>query len=595
MKLFIKISKIALMVSINLLSLLSFGQTNTIKVVTDLGTHYDYAHSIAIQSNGKIFVAGDAYGNPCMICFDTTGVLDPTFGSDGKVFASWDCGSNPADSDIKIQPDGKIVLGTRYYNGANDDFVVARYNTDGIPDISFGNNGHVITRIGYHNDWCNSISIQSNGKILAGGGANVNATDEFSYDFALIRYNSDGTIDSAFGNNGKVTTHIGLWYNIAYSIAIQPNGKIIMVGEARDSLYSYSSDFAIVRYNSDGSLDHSFGNAGILRTSLSESYDVAKSVILQSDDKILVAGKAGDSSILVRYKNDGSLDSAFGTNGTVVAGESIENMAIQSDYKIILVGSSGDFATMRYNINGIIDSSFGTNGLITTSFGNGCCGYSWGEAVAIGNDGEILIAGSFNHGPPEYFDFALVRLFSKLHVILSPPTLLSPPDGAIGQSTDPTMTWDIVTGAISYNIQMSTSSKFDSNVIYCTGLPSNIFSVSGLSNETTYYWKVSSNNDIDTSAWSEIWNFSTAAYSVINDKNTKQLKLYPIPITDVLLIDGIEDEIVTFSILSMEGKLIKQLHGFGIREIDFCNIQQGIFLLKIINTNINYTKRIMKL
>ncbi len=216
MKVFVKISRTVLLVLINTVLLNSFGQTNTFRVLTDLGTHYDYAYSIGLQSDGKVIVAGDAYGTPSMIRFDTTGVLDHSFGSEGKVFASWDCGSNPADNEIKIQSDGKIVLGTRYYNGENADFIVARYNTDGSPDQEFGENGQVISQFGSYDELCNTIAIQADGKILAAGGIGVLPAGYSEYDFVLARYHSDGTIDDSFGNNGFVTTHFMSRSSIVY-------------------------------------------------------------------------------------------------------------------------------------------------------------------------------------------------------------------------------------------------------------------------------------------------------------------------------------------------------------------------------------------
>lgn len=168
MKLLIKTGKTSLRAIISLSSLLSSGQTNTIKILTDIGTRYDLAYSIAIQSDDKVVVAGDAAGKPCIIRFDTTGWLDNTFGSDGKVLAEWDCGSSYADNDIKIQTDGKIVLGTRYYNGVNNDFIVARYHVDGTPDIAFGSNGKVITRIGSYGSLCNCIANNLMVKYLRG-------------------------------------------------------------------------------------------------------------------------------------------------------------------------------------------------------------------------------------------------------------------------------------------------------------------------------------------------------------------------------------------------------------------------------------------
>jgi uncharacterized delta-60 repeat protein len=465
------------LIIIYLSSLLSYGQTNTIASLTDLGTRYDFAYSIAIQEDEKVVIAGDADGTPFILRFDTRGVLDPTFGSNGKVFATWTCSSNPADNDIKIQSDGKIVLGTRYYNGSDDDFIVARYNIDGSPDLSFGNQGQVITKIGNYNDWCNCVIIQSDDKILAGGAMNNSANSDYNYDFALVRYNSDGSLDTSFGMDGKVRTHIGLSNNMAHSMAIQQNGKIILAGEANDSIFS---DFALTRYNPDGTLDTSFGKEGVVRTALSPWYDYARSVLVQSDEKILVAGSAqsdlsNTNFALLRYFTDGTLDSTFGTNGTVITdvGNDYGNsLTLQSDHKIVLAGSTAagtiyDYATLRYNMDGSPDNSFGTNGLIRTSFGDGD---SEGLAAAVRSNGEIIIAGIYNHGSPLYFDIALLRLFSYLTSVPSSPALSLPPNGAAEQLTNPTLIWNSVTEASNYNLQVSPTEEFESLIVNEAGL-----------------------------------------------------------------------------------------------------------------------------
>ncbi len=394
------------------------GQNNTIKKVTDLGTRYDYSYSIELQEDGKIVQAGDASGNPCIIRFDTTGFLDHSFGQDGKVFASWDCGSNPADNDIKVQPDGKIVLGTHYFNGSDVDFIVARYHSDGSSDVSFGNNGQVITPIGKFNDRCNAISLLTDGSILASGGTNI--TPDNSH-FALVKYLPDGKIDSTFGYDGVAITHLGSGYNMAYSMAIQQDQKIVVAGEASDSIYS---NFALVRYNSDGSLDHEFGDGGIVRTALSPNDDVAKSVVIQPDGKIVVAGSSrSDPSnsdfAIVRYTENGSLDETFGVSGKVITDFGNDygfDIALQSNGAMILVGSSTsgtlyDFATLRFDSSGTLDTAFGIDGLLISSFGPKD---SEGISVCLKEDGEIIVAGYYNHGTSKYFDFATLRLFSSL-------------------------------------------------------------------------------------------------------------------------------------------------------------------------------------
>ncbi|HDS07597.1 MAG TPA: T9SS type A sorting domain-containing protein [Bacteroides sp.] len=591
----------ALPVMLFLLSAASSGQTSTYKLLVDMGTRYDYAYSVAVQHDNKVIVGGDAWGNPCLIRFDTTGAPDYSFGSSGKVFTSWNCASNPADNDIKVQEDGKIVLGTRYDNGTDENFVVARFHTDGTADSTFSGNGKVITRIGDYSDLCNCIAIQPDGKILAGGCTGVDTASKWMYDFAVVRYHPDGTIDTEFGENGSVSTHIGNQYSIGYSMAIQPDGKIILAGETRDSIFS---DVAIARYHPDGSPDHSFGTAGIVRTTLSETDDFARSVALQSDGKIVVAGSTQQDLsnydiALLRYLPDGSLDNTFGVNGIVKTDVGIEfgsSVVVQPDQKIIVAGGLTtttiyDFAILRYHTDGILDNSFGNNGLMSISFGGGD---SEGQSVALGNDGEIIIAGSYNHGAPNYFDFALVRLFSRLNPSAS-PLLSFPENGAAGQQVSPELVWSPVQGNASYHIQISGVPDFTTLAFEANGITATSCTAEGLDYNTTYYWRVCATVNGITGNWSDTWSFTTIDETGMAIDNETQIRLYPLPAADILFIGGIENEHSIVELLSADGKMIRQTEGFGIKYIHLRGIPGGMYILRVTSSGTDLIKKIMKL
>ena len=592
--------KLLLTIIVILLSISMHSQTSTFKFLTDLETKYDYSYSLELQSDGKVLQAGDAWGQPCMVRFDTSGNLDNTFGEGGKVFATWSCGSNPSDNDIKIQQDGKIVFGTSYFNGTDEDFIVARYNSDGTQDVNFGTEGKVIIPIGAYHDRCNAIAIQSDGKIIAGGGTNNAPGSNHEYDFALVRINLDGTIDNAFGNNGIVVTNIGLKNNIAYSVAVQPDNKIILAGEANDSIFS---DFALVRYNPDGTLDNSFGNNGIVRTELSSTYDLAKSVILQPNGKILVAGSSqsslsNDDFAIVRYNPDGTVDINFGVNGAVqtdLGNDYGNDIALQKDGKIILIGSSAtgtiyDFAALCYDTLGVLDDSFGNNGVIRTSFGSGD---SDGNAVCLKDDGEIIIAGSYNHGSPDYIDFATVRLFSNI-TPSSIPLLISPINETMGLSTDITFLWNGVYDASSYKLQVSSSYDFNSLVVDQAVINATGYLAIDLISNTTYYWRVNANIGASTGDWSEIWSFSTGTVNVKYEINDDYINIYPVPVQEKLQIDGKELKAYNISIISTKGAILKQVKGFGLTVIDVADLQRGIYLVKISDEKNELNKYIMK-
>ena len=335
----------------------SFGNSGG-KMITNSNNNGDHARSVAIQSDGKIVLAGagDNTGNDdfALYRYNTDGSLDSSFGTGGKVFTAVGSGNDFAES-VAIQSDGKIVVAGNSYNGSNDDFALVRYKTDGSLDTNFGTGGKVTTDIS-DADAAWSVAIQSDGKIVVAG-QSWNGSD---YDFALVRYKTNGMLDTSFDSDGKVTTAIGSGSDRAYSVAIQSDGKIVAAG--RSSNGGSNDDFALVRYKTNGTLDTSFDSDGKVTTAIGSDLDVAYSVAIQSDGKIVAAGNSyngsNDDFALVRYNTDGSLDTSFDSDGKVTtevgSGSDVANsVAIQSDGKIVAAGNSKngnyrDFALVRY-------------------------------------------------------------------------------------------------------------------------------------------------------------------------------------------------------------------------------------------------------
>ena len=180
------------------------------------------------------------------------GSLDLSFDTDGKVITnmgSSDCAANA----VVIQSDGRIVAVGYSGNGSTYDFAIARYNTDGGLDTTFDTDGKVTTAIGSYNT-AFAVALQSDGKIIAAGSANGSQMD-----FALVRYNTNGSLDTTFDIDGKVITAVGNFTDVAYSVAIQNDGKIVMAGYSSNGS---NDDFSLVRYNTNGSLDSTFDNDG---------------------------------------------------------------------------------------------------------------------------------------------------------------------------------------------------------------------------------------------------------------------------------------------------------------------------------------------
>ena len=226
------------------------------------------------------------------------GDLDTTFDGDGKVTTNFTAGDDVARG-VAIQSDGKIV--TAGSAGNTPDFALARYNTDGSLDITFDGDGKVTTDI-FFGDSAHGVAIQSDGKIVAVGD---------SVDFALARYNADGSLDTTFDGDGKVTTSFTAGEARARGVAIQADGKIVAVGEVG---VNPNLDFALARYNADGSLDTTFGVNGLVTTEFNGT-DRARGVAIQSDGKIVAVGQDGTSDFALARYNANTPSSSSGGGG----------------------------------------------------------------------------------------------------------------------------------------------------------------------------------------------------------------------------------------------------------------------------------------
>ena len=388
----------------------SFGEGG--RVVTDLNGTNDAGTAMAIQQDGKLLVGGEIEGDYSVDVgvarYYPDGNLDTSFGTDGWV--STDILGDDQAADIAIQQDGKILLaGTAF-----GDFILVRYNPDGVLDSTFGMGGWVRTDILGGDDKANALAIQSDGCIVVVGKA-MNSSS--NYDFALVRYLENGDLDLSFGANGKVTTDLTAQHDMARGIAIQPDGKIIVAGPVKRSVFLH--DFAVARYNSDGILDTTtFGTGGWVFTDFNVDHDFANALILQPDGRIVVAGAATFEEsyyfAIARYTEYGVLDPSFDNDGRVVTdfGPGHDDgyaVTLQPDGKLIVasyadIGAGIDFVVVRYHPNGSLDMGFSEDGWVMTDFAGG---EDIGLAVVLQPDGEIVVAGSAFNGLD--FDFALVR------------------------------------------------------------------------------------------------------------------------------------------------------------------------------------------
>lgn len=359
----------------------------------------DFEWAITVQPDGKIILVGrtNVPGNGYdfgVLRFNTDGSPDVSFGEGGQMNINFNTGSPTSIEDqafaVIVQPDGKIIVGGHESLNGVRSFGLARLNADGSLDITFNGGGKVMTPFGPSpaSSAVYALALQPDGKIIAGGNTSTNGT----LDFAVARYNIDGTLDNTFNGTGKVITYLGPGDEYLQSIAVQPDGKIVAFG---NSSYSFNSDFALVRYNADGSLDNSFDVDGIVTTAFGTASDLGIAMKIQPDSKILVAGYGrGPSSVkndvlVARYNTNGSLDNTLNGTGKVVTNPNANDdfmtgLVLQADGKFVVtgytpVGFSKDLLLVRYNSNGTLDNSFNGNGKAILDMGGN--EISWGAAL----------------------------------------------------------------------------------------------------------------------------------------------------------------------------------------------------------------------
>ena len=444
----------------------------------------DRPEAVAIQTDGRIVVAGDAIGtttDAAVARFNSDGTPDTTFSGDGELTFAFLPSTTDSLEDLAIQSDGKIVTAGSTISGTGVDFAVARINVDGTFDTAGfgGGDGLQTTNVGSA-DSADAVAIQTDGKIVAAGGAlnpgnfaivryntdgsldttNFGSPNGFvttdllnsdgaagllidpagklvaagvsdqggDPDFALVRYNSNGSLDTATfgGGDGKQTTPFGVAPkpSSVKDTAIQSDGKIVVVG---DVTFGSEVDFALARYNADGTLDTAgFGGGDGIATTDIDGPDRALAVAIQSNGKIVVAGSSAASAgstntntIVVRYNADGSLDTGFGGGDGIVTTDVVAgtpdfaaDVALQSDGMVVTAGSidvsagNSDIVVLRYTTAGVLDTAGfgGGDGIVTTDIG----GFDAASALAIQSDGKIVAAGKANG-----VDFAITRYLTS--------------------------------------------------------------------------------------------------------------------------------------------------------------------------------------
>jgi uncharacterized delta-60 repeat protein len=393
-------------------------------VLWDGGSGYDRGRDIALQSNGKILVTGymtNGTDNDLMVIrYNRDGSLDAGFGTNGAYIYDGGHGNDGAYA-IAVQADNKILLAGDSSNGTDGDIIVLRLDTDGSPDPNFGSNGIYTYDSGSGGDAAIDLLIQSDGKIVICGSCS-NGADS---DLLVIRLNVNGTPDTTFGTNGAAICDGRNSYDSGLRLTVQSDGKVLVTGASHNGS---DYDIIVARFNTNGTLDTTFGTGGIAIYDGGD-YDRGYGIDTNSDGDILVTGvmakpdpNVTDYDIpIICFDINGILDTSFGNNGIVLydggISEQCYDLMVQSDDTILIAGYSGKniggisdwgLVVLKYAQNGTLDTTFGTNGVYRY---DPTANTEWGYGLALQTDGKIVVTGQAHNGVDD--DVIVLRLINN--------------------------------------------------------------------------------------------------------------------------------------------------------------------------------------
>jgi uncharacterized delta-60 repeat protein len=364
--------------------------------------------NLMVQSDGKILQVSNTHNSGFMaVRYNANGSPDYSYGAN-SIAAAFSGQATDAARGV-LQSDGKlVVVGTLYNPGSYSDVALARFNTNGTADNTFGTGGKVIVPISSFNNAGRGLAIQPDGKIVVAGHSSGNCFNDCINRqfcrplFTLLRLNPDGATDSSFGQNGRIVLAPGSFNSgIASSVLIQPDGKIIALGDVQNYScgdcsggFTTASGFLMARFLPNGTPDNSFGLNGQVMDTLLQRLSAA---LLQPNGRIVMTAQTGQGNFLTRrYNNDGSVDIGFLEN-TITTGW-INDMLLLPDGKLALAGGTSvdnqpNFLILRLKNNGVFDSSFNGSGRLHLRVG--APGNTDEGATALALQGTQLLAGGF--------------------------------------------------------------------------------------------------------------------------------------------------------------------------------------------------------
>ncbi|HEY0045641.1 MAG TPA: T9SS type A sorting domain-containing protein [Flavobacterium sp.] len=522
-----------------------------------LNAGYNIAQNLAVTSDSKIIMVRNSISSEQnasdfgLVKYNFNGTLDATFDTDGIVTTKFEYSTDELKKVLVLPNDQIIAIGTSRYKQPNNAYfsniVLSKYNSDGSLDTSFGDSGKVYSVFGENVYEIMNAFVQTDGKILVNAYYSVLLLNDIFYE--LIRYNPDGSLDTTFGTNGKIVTSQG-----NFTLINPIDGKLLF--NSANYLPSGDYEHIIKRYNNDGIIDTAFGTNGSVNYIVNSPYDLK--FAFQQDGKILVSGTSYSSGFNTQFFTTrltavGGLDPTFGINGETIApvqGYVYSNF-VQSDGKIVLVGTNAGLTSVRYNSNGTIDTAYGLNGIASSTLDN----YNQINSAYLQPDNKIIIALSQYNAQQIANDFKVKRI--NADGIL---------DEDFGGSNG--ITTSFYPG---YNEAFSIGLQSDNKIIVAgttfDGINKN-FALTRFNN-----------NVLDVAAISE---------------NHTDFVIYPNPVKDLLNINLEEEVNITdYTIYNLVGQVISKKLG-NEPWVSTENLSKGIYMIQINTSNGSFNKKFIK-
>jgi uncharacterized delta-60 repeat protein len=570
----------------------SFGTAGNGLVVTNLGTGSILGRDIIQQKSGKLIVGGAGASKMMMIRYHTNGTQDFSFGSGGVAYSPTSL-NNLAGTCIGQQDDGKLIIAGTNGTGNSASFVICRFDSSGIIDPTFGFGGMATVDFAI---LPNTGDIPWSMYLGKGGlmyivGQTSNGTD---LDLAVAKLRN-GSFVNSFGVAGKTTFDFGNGNDIAKGIGVLSNGNLVIGG----SSYNGSDyDFATVCIDTNGVVVTSFGTNGMTRYNQLNYNDTSEDLIISENDKIFMVGGSGLDFTVACIGGNGLIDSSFGTNGWVrtnISGDDYGmDIALQKDGKIVVGGEAGNggnyrFATVRYTSAGTLDTSYSVDGIsVATAPINGVS-YS-GQGLVIQSDGKIALGGY--KSLTNVYEFSLTR-FNNAYAYfnLYPDTIPQHWIATNEAAGTPPMTYLWSWGDGNTSTGATPSHTYSSPGFYniCLTITDANNCVSTYCDSSTYIFHATSGNSVIYISVVQ----GPLAVGLNETFTGKRVSIFPNPTSSMLTIRNVSSPAVEiFNLLGQEVEGVEMIYLQNKEmSLDVSKLKSGIYLLRIDEQMVRFVRQ----